>query len=211
MEIGRKIYYELATGDVIQEIGEREGGVVETTQEQDFASYVVLSQRVPSTIGCIQLNYGDFESNFAQYPYHVDITKTPHEIAWDAAIGQTLAQTQAAKKAQLQTMYAQTLAAGFVSSASGTSVTYGFAPNDQDNMTQIQSAIGAGIETYPIDYGDIHGNVISLTQAQFTVLETDANRFKWAQVKQLRTLIGNVMAATTPDAVNAVQWVAATY
>jgi hypothetical protein len=123
----------------------------------------------------------------------------------------TLEQAQSAKKAQLQTMYAQTLAPGFISSASGTAVTYGFAPSDQDNMTQIQSAISAGIETWPVDYGDVHGNVIPLTQAQFTVLETDANRFKWAQVKQLRTLIGQAMAATTNDAVNAVQWVAGAY
>jgi hypothetical protein len=165
----------------------------------------------PSSVGEIQFEFGQYESEFEEYPYHVDITQTPHVIAWDAAIGQTLAQTQAAKVAQLKSMYAQTLAAGFVSSANGTAVTYGFAPNDQDNMTQIQSAISAGIETWPVEYGDNLGNIIPLTQAQFTVLESDANRFKWAQVKQLRALIGQVMAATTVDAVNAIQWVAATY
>jgi hypothetical protein len=211
MQIGRKIYYENSTGNVLVDTGERDGSVIPTTQEDDFTFYSALSGRVPSTIGCLQLNFGDYAANFAQYPYHVDITQTPHIIAWDAAIGQTLEQTQAAKKAQLQTMYAQTLAAGFVSSASGTSTTYGFAQDNRDDMTEVQAAIDAGIETWPIDYGDALGNVISLTQAQFTALESDANKFKWAQVKQLRTLIGQAMAATTIDAVNAIQWVAGTY
>lgn len=122
-----------------------------------------------------------------------------------------LSQMQSAKKAQLQTMYAQTLAAGFVSSASGTPTTYGFSQDNRDDMTEVQAAIDAGIETWPIDYGDNLGNIVPLDQAQFTVLESDANRFKWAQVKQLRTLIGQAMAATTVDAVNAIQWVAGTY
>lgn len=211
MQIGRKIYYELATGNPIQDTGERQGSVIEMTTEEDFASYVALSQRVPSTVGCIQLAFGEQAANFAQYYYHVDITQTPHVITWDAAIGQTLTQTQDAKKAQLWDMYNQTLVAGFVSSASGTSTTYGFSTINQDEMTQVQGAISAGIETFPIDYGDNLGNIVSLTQAQFTALESDANRFKWAQVKQLRALIGQAMAATTPDAVNAIQWSTGTY
>jgi hypothetical protein len=210
LQIGRKIYYELSTGNVILDTGERQGSVVETSTTDDFETYVVLSQRVPSTVGCIQLGFGDYASNFAQYLYHVDITQTPHVIAWDAAIGVSLAQTQVAKKAQLSAMYTQTLAAGFVSSASGPPVTYGFATTDQDNMTQIQAAISAGIETWPIEYGDVHGNIVALNQTQFTVLETDANRFKWAQIKQFRTLVGQVMSATTADAANAVQWTPAT-
>jgi hypothetical protein len=211
LEIGRRIYYELSTGNVIVDTGERQGSVVETTQEQDFATYTALNGRVPASINCLYFYFGEYASSFAQYPYHVDINQTPHVIAWDAAIGQTLAQTQTAKKAQLQTLYSQTLAAGFISSANGTSVTYGFSPSDQANMTQIQSAISAGIETWPVDYGDVHGVVVTLTSAQFLTLETDADRFKWAQVKQLRTLVGNAMAATTVDAVNAIQWTPATY
>jgi hypothetical protein len=210
-QTGRKIYYDLATGNKLVDTGECEGALIEATQEQDFASNLVLSQRVPSTVGCLQFAFGEQADNFAKYLFHVDVTQTPHVIAWDAAVGQTLAQTQDAKKAQLQTMYAQTLAAGFVSSASGTSTNYGFAQTNQDDMTQVQGAISAGIEAFPVAYGDNLGNIVMLTQAQFTALESDANKFKWAQVKQLRTFIGQVMAATTVDAVNAVQWTAATY
>jgi hypothetical protein len=75
MEIGRKIYYENATGNVILDTGERAGSVIETTVEQDFSSYSVLSARVPSTVGVIQLSYGQNEQDFVTCNgYTVDIT-----------------------------------------------------------------------------------------------------------------------------------------
>jgi len=79
MQIGRKIYYEKSTGNVILDTGEREGSVVETTTAQDFASYVVLSQRVPETVGVIQLVYCKDREKFGVYAYHVE----SGAIAWD--------------------------------------------------------------------------------------------------------------------------------
>jgi len=80
MKIGKKIYYELETGNIIQEIGERQGSVIETTQEQDFQSYVSLSERVPSTVGVIQLTFGQYADKFGVYHYHID-TET-NSIVW---------------------------------------------------------------------------------------------------------------------------------
>lgn len=80
MQIAKKIYYDLTTGNVIQEIGEREGSVVETTQEQDFSSYISLTERVPSTVGVIQLTYGQYVDKFGVYYYSVDITT--NTIVW---------------------------------------------------------------------------------------------------------------------------------
>ncbi|WP_340400845.1 hypothetical protein [Paenibacillus sp. FSL H8-0079] len=64
MEIGAKVYYEKSTGNVAHFIGERFGKVSETTKEQDFASYVALANRVPDSIGMIQLTYG---SHYGDY------------------------------------------------------------------------------------------------------------------------------------------------
>jgi hypothetical protein len=64
MNIGRRIYYELATGNVIVDTGERSGSVVETTMEQDFASYAALSARVLETVGLLQLEYGQYAEDF---------------------------------------------------------------------------------------------------------------------------------------------------
>lgn len=63
MQIGRKIYYELLTGDVVLIIPEKFDGIV-TTKEQDFAMYEPLSIRNPETVGVIQLNYGQYSSDF---------------------------------------------------------------------------------------------------------------------------------------------------
>lgn len=66
MEIGRKIYYEKITGNVLLDTGERSGFVKETTQEEDFETYKVLTERVPETVGCLQLEYGQYTQDFAE-------------------------------------------------------------------------------------------------------------------------------------------------
>lgn len=74
MQIGRKIYYDLATGSVIQDTGERSGNVVETTIEQDFAAYAALAERVPETVGVLELEYGERAQDFAACSgYMVDV------------------------------------------------------------------------------------------------------------------------------------------
>lgn len=75
MQIGRKIYYDKSTGNVIVDTGERSGDVVETTVEQDIAVYVALAERVPDTVGVLQLEYGQFAQDFAACNgYRVDIS-----------------------------------------------------------------------------------------------------------------------------------------
>ena len=66
MQVARKIYYDKATGNVIQDTGEREGSVIETNADQDFLSYVSLSGRVRETVGVLELNYGDYAQDFSE-------------------------------------------------------------------------------------------------------------------------------------------------
>jgi hypothetical protein len=75
MQIGRRIYYDLATGNPILDTGERAGDVVETTIEQDFAAYAALTERVPETVGVLQLEYGQYAQDFAECSgYRVDVS-----------------------------------------------------------------------------------------------------------------------------------------
>ncbi|CAM3743502.1 hypothetical protein COLU111180_06200 [Cohnella lubricantis] len=76
MQVGMKIYYDLLTGEVIQPIGQRQGYVVETTREQDFATYAALAERVPEAVGMVQLEYGQYEQDFAECGgnFRVDIS-----------------------------------------------------------------------------------------------------------------------------------------
>ncbi|BBI32497.1 hypothetical protein [Cohnella abietis] len=81
MDIGRRIYYELATGNVIQDTGERSGSVIETTNEQDFETYVSLAERIPETVGCLQLEYGEYAQDFAECNgYRVDVSNDIHSL-----------------------------------------------------------------------------------------------------------------------------------
>jgi DNA repair exonuclease SbcCD ATPase subunit len=67
MEIGMKIYFEKATGNVVVNTGEQVGRlVVETTEDQDFATYKALAERVRGTIGVVKLKYGQFRREFAE-------------------------------------------------------------------------------------------------------------------------------------------------
>lgn len=66
MQIGAKIYYDKETGNVLLNTGDRSGSVVETTWEQDYESYAVLKERVPESLGMIQLEYGAYASDRAE-------------------------------------------------------------------------------------------------------------------------------------------------
>lgn len=213
-QIGRKIYYELATGNVILETGERQGDVVETTEAQDWELYAALQPYQQSAVGVLQLDYGEDATYFQQnYSYSVDITQNPPVIKWGSPSTATLAQAQANQKQILEQGYQQTLAEGFISSATGTSATYPYRPvPDQLNYNKIATNILLGKQTYPFTLTDVTGNPQAISsQAQYEQFAADAGNFDWAQTNQLETLNQQVDASTTVDASNAIQWSAAEY
>ncbi|QOY37986.1 hypothetical protein AWH56_010705 [Anaerobacillus isosaccharinicus] len=63
-QVGRKIYYEKETGNVILDTGERMGSAIPTTVEQDFNTFVEIKNRVPETIDVIELPYGMYADDF---------------------------------------------------------------------------------------------------------------------------------------------------
>ncbi|ACA41224.1 hypothetical protein J2D69_15815 [Lysinibacillus sphaericus] len=63
--LGHKLYYEKLTGNVVLTIPENpNANAVPTTKEQDFAMYSVLQARNPEIIDFIQLDFGQFQSDF---------------------------------------------------------------------------------------------------------------------------------------------------
>lgn len=75
-QVGQKIYYDKVTGNIIEKIGEMQGGVMETTIDQDFECFERLKGRVKETVGLIQLQYGELRTEFARSSgQRVDITK----------------------------------------------------------------------------------------------------------------------------------------
>jgi len=66
MQIGRRIYYDKQTGNVITDTGERQGLVVPTTVEQDIMAYSALSERNQNSFVYIELGYGQFAQDFIE-------------------------------------------------------------------------------------------------------------------------------------------------
>ena len=64
MQIGRKIYYDTTSGNVILDTGEFQGYVVPTTVEQDIQTYKALSERNRETFDTIELEYGQYAQDF---------------------------------------------------------------------------------------------------------------------------------------------------
>ena len=65
-KIGRKLFYELATGNIITDTGERQGSVVATTIDQDIAVFTALSERNRDTFDYIELSFGAYAQDFAE-------------------------------------------------------------------------------------------------------------------------------------------------
>lgn len=126
---------------------------------------------------------------------------------------------------ELQSGYLVTIQSGFTFTVGTSTYTMGWQQdgvhNDQLHLSMTQMAIDKGIETFPVPYADINGNPVSIPdQTTLTALDTKANSFSWNQLKQWRTLSGNVKSltfsnyATLQDglnAINAIVWTPATY
>lgn len=64
--IRRKIYFDILTGQVIVDTGERQFSVVETTVEQDIMTFTGLSERNRNTFDILELEYGQYAQDFAE-------------------------------------------------------------------------------------------------------------------------------------------------
>lgn len=65
MNIGRRIFYDTMTGNVLVNTGERTGFVIETSVEQDIEAYL-LSELNREKFDFIELKYGQYAQDFAE-------------------------------------------------------------------------------------------------------------------------------------------------
>lgn len=83
MQIGRKIFYDIGTGNVIVDTGERQGSVIPTTIEQDIQAYKALSERNRENFDLIELEYGQYVQDFAECNgYRVNPTTKTLEFSY---------------------------------------------------------------------------------------------------------------------------------
>ncbi|OOM82181.1 hypothetical protein CLPUN_04410 [Clostridium puniceum] len=73
-EVKAKVYYEIATGNILLITPEGQGGLMETTKEQDINIYPELKDKNIHDIEFIELEFGTLESIFINIKsYHVDV------------------------------------------------------------------------------------------------------------------------------------------
>jgi len=64
VKIGRKLYFDVVTGEVLVDTGERQDFVVPKTVEQDIATYKALTERTRGSFDYIELAFGEFAQDF---------------------------------------------------------------------------------------------------------------------------------------------------
>lgn len=201
--IGRKIYYDKFTGNILVDTGEMFGDIRETTTEEDFATYRTLAERVPETVGCIRIPYGQDADKFAQYRYRVD--PTTETIVWDTTpIGASLEEAKAAKIAFLDNECSQAIYRGFFSVSTG--YHFGFDQEDQDNFNQMTTLLLLKSDITEIQWKTDDAGVVTLTREQFLKVVEEAAQHKQAQIARYWTLKAQVLAAETKEEVDAVNW-----
>lgn len=87
MKIGSKIYYLKSNGNIIQEVGDMQGFVIETSFDEDYENYTDLKKYDKDKIGCLKLEYGQLGQLLADNKansYKVDVSGNPHKLvfAW---------------------------------------------------------------------------------------------------------------------------------
>ncbi|MCY9516378.1 cell division protein ZapB [Paenibacillus apiarius] len=81
--VGRRIYYDIQTGDVLLDTGERWGWVTPTTKKQDIQVYAALTERNSRSFDCIELDYGQYSNDFADCNgYHVNLETKQLEFSY---------------------------------------------------------------------------------------------------------------------------------
>lgn len=83
MEIGRRIYFDTKTGDVLIDCGERWGSVTYTPPFDDLTTYTKLSERFPSSFDFIELPFRAYEQDFREcIGYRVNLVTRELEFSY---------------------------------------------------------------------------------------------------------------------------------
>lgn len=217
MKIGRKIYYEKVTGNILLNTGEMQGDVIETTIDQDFQSYTALKNRTKDSIEAIQLDYGQLSDKFMSCTgYYVDITKNPIDasaIVFSFTTPEaSLDQVKQSKINELENDCTKVKDVGFKSSCLGTEKTFDSSP---ENRTLIMGlamkasliASGTTLPDSTLDWKAADEPVCySWTPQQMITLGVDLSTFMTNTIKHKEQLQQYANTLTSVEEVQKVTW-----
>jgi hypothetical protein len=208
MQIGRKIYYEKLTGNVILDTGERQGHVIETTQEQDHELYVNLQAYTQDAVGLLQLTYGQYTEQFqACFGYRVD--PATEDIIFNSIPPEAnLEEAKAAKIAELDKACNTEIRAGFYSIVKAGNRLYGLDYDDQINMEALKNNVALElISDGALEYYCKGGPCEPWSNTEFMVLYGQAMTFKTERIKTCKAKKELTKAAASIEDLEVIVWV----
>lgn len=81
MDVGRTLYYDKTSGNVLVDTGERQGAVIETTEDNDFSVYPPLQGVSQSSVGILRLSFGEYATEY-QTGYITDVNPTTQAVVF---------------------------------------------------------------------------------------------------------------------------------
>lgn len=207
MQIGRKLYYEKTTGNLIVDTGERFGSVVETTIEQDFQLYIALQNKLPEAVGIVHLEYGQFSEQFLSC-YGFKINLETEEIIFNFISPEsTLEEAIEVKVKELDTACNTEILSGFYSDITGINRLYGLEYDDQINMEALKNNVALGlIADGTLEYYCKGGECEPWNNADFMVLYGQAMAFKTERIKTCKVKKAQAINATTIEELEQITW-----
>lgn len=83
MNIGRRIYYDKSSGNILIDTGERSGDVFELSPEEEIQIYHSLAERRRDSFDFIKLNYGEYQEDFMTCSgYRVDLATSQLQFSY---------------------------------------------------------------------------------------------------------------------------------
>jgi isopropylmalate/homocitrate/citramalate synthase len=203
VKVGRRIYYDLITGNIIIDTGERQGFVVPTTIEQDIQIFKALSDRNSETFDVIELGYGAFRSEFRQATsYRVNPTTKEIEFNYDHSFN--LEQYKTFKIDELSQKCKEDIYKGFTSNLNG----HFYRTNTDDQLNFLgkfnQLMSDETLTTVMWKTEDV--GYIEHTREDWLSVYNEALTAKEQKLFKYDQLRDQVNACTTKEEVEAVVW-----
>jgi hypothetical protein len=204
MQIGRRIYYEVATGNVIVETSERQGAVVATTIEQDIEIYTALSERNRDTFGVSELSFGEHAEQLATASgYRVNPETKELEFIYE----EDLSKLEGFKEMKINNLNRQcekAIEEGFTSTVNGH--IYRTNRDDQINFMGQKDELTSDAIIETVMWKTEDAGYLSHTREEWLEIYFEALANKKVQLFKYNTLKGQVLAAASKKAVDLISW-----
>ena len=203
MKIGRRIYFDKATGIVILDKGEMQGSVIETTIDQDIQTFTVLSERNRETYDYIELQFGQLAQEFSSCTsYRINTGTRLIEFNYDTTFD--LEQYKSYKINELKNTCQENIYIGFISQLNNH--TYRTNNDDQINFLGKYNQIMSDNTITNVMWKTEDVGYIEHTRADWLSIYNEALTAKEQKLFHYEQLRQQVSACTTKEEVEAIVW-----